>query len=214
MKIKNLSLILLASLLLGACGNKDAKPAERPKQEESQVEETKQEESKDENTNTGVKEVADYDKESSNTEKEKAPEVAMNMEDAVKIFHEHNFGEASAESINIDKLKVKFLEQGLEYEIFGFKAGKEYQIKIDDNGNILEEEIEEYDDNNKLALDFDKLFPPTQAMEKALEDQGENSKIEEYEIKIEDGKAIFDIEIENGKDLKMDATTGEIIERY
>lgn len=214
MKIKNLSLILLASLLLGACGNKEAKPAEKPKQEESQVEETKQEESKDENTNTGVKEVADDDKESSNTEKEKAPEVAMNMEDAVKIFHEHNFGDASAESINIDKLKVKFLEQGLEYEIFGFKAGKEYQIKIDDNGNILEEEIEEYDDNNKLALDFDKLFPPTQAMEKALEDQGENSKIEEYEIKIEDGKAIFDIEIENGKDLKMDATTGEIIERY
>ena len=98
MKIKNLSLILLASLLLGACGNKDAKPAEKPKQEESQVEETKQEESKDENTNTGVKEVANDDKESSNTEKEKAPEVAMNMEDAVKIFHEQNFGDASADS--------------------------------------------------------------------------------------------------------------------
>lgn len=49
MKIKNLSLILLASLLLGACGNKTPKPAEETKQEEIQVDETK----------TGVKEVKD-----------------------------------------------------------------------------------------------------------------------------------------------------------
>ena len=107
MKTKNLSLILLASLLLGACGNKEAKPAEDVKQEASQVEDT----------NSGVREVSDDNKDSSDTEKEKAPEVATNMEDAVKIFHEHNFGDESANALNIDKLKVEILDNDIIYEI-------------------------------------------------------------------------------------------------
>lgn len=200
---KKLVLLLASALVLGACGNKDAKPAEETKQEESQVEET----------NTGVKEVADDNKDSSDTENKQVPEVAMNVEDAVKIFHEHNFGDGSDEAINIDKFKVKFLDKGLEYEIEGFKDGKEYKLKIDDNGNILEEEIEDDDDNKKVALDLEKLFSPTKALEKALEGQDEGTKVKEYEIKIEDGKAIYEIELNNDKDIKIDGATGEIIER-
>ena len=200
---KKLVLLLASALVLGACGNKDAKPAEETKQEESQVEET----------NTGVKEVADDNKDSSDTENKQVPEVAMNVEDAVKIFHEHNFGDGSDEAINIDKFKVKFLDKGLEYEIEGFKDGKEYKLKIDDNGNILEEEIEDNDDNKKVALDLEKLFSPTKALEKALEGQDEGTKVKEYEIKIEDGKAIYEIELNNDKDIKIDGATGEIIER-
>ena len=200
---KKLVLLLASALVLGACGNKEAKPAEETKQEESQVEET----------NTGVKEVADDNKDSSDTENKQVPEVAMNVEDAVKIFHEHNFGDGSDEAINIDKFKVKFLDKGLEYEIEGFKDGKEYKLKIDDNGNILEEEIEDDDDNKKVALDLEKLFSPTKALEKALEGQDEGTKVKEYEIKIEDGKAIYEIELNNDKDIKIDGATGEIIER-
>ena len=200
---KKLVLLLASALVLGACGNKEAKPAEETKREESQVEET----------NTGVKEVADDNKDSSDTENKQVPEVAMNVEDAVKIFHEHNFGDGSDEAINIDKFKVKFLDKGLEYEIEGFKDGKEYKLKIDDNGNILEEEIEDDDDNKKVALDLEKLFSPTKALEKALEGQDEGTKVKEYEIKIEDGKAIYEIELNNDKDIKIDGATGEIIER-
>ena len=200
---KKLVLLLASALVLGACGNKEAKPAEETKQEESQVEET----------NTGVKEVADDNKDSSDTENKQVPEVAMNVEDAVKIFHEHNFGDGSDEAINIDKFKVKFLDKGLEYEIEGFKDGKEYKLKIDDNGNILEEEIEDDDDNKKVALDLEKLFSPTKALEKALEGQDEATKVKEYEIKIEDGKAIYEIELNNDKDIRIDGATGEIIER-
>lgn len=204
MKIKNLSLILLASLLLGACGNKEAKPAE---------DDVKQEVSQIEDTNTGVKEVSDDDKASSNTEKEKVPEVAMNVEDAVKIFHEHNFGDGSDEAINIDKFKVKFLDKGLEYEIEGFKDGKEYKLKIDDNGNILEEEIEDDDDKKKLAIDLTKIISGVDAWEKALEGQAEDVKVKEYELKIEDGKTVYEVKLDNGKEVKIDAATGEIIER-
>lgn len=203
MKTKNLSLILLASLLLGACGNKEAKPAEDVKQEVSQVEDT----------NSGVKEASDDNKKSANTDKEKAPEVATNMEDAVKIFHEHNFGDGSANALNIDKLKVEILDNDIIYEIEGFKDGKEYQLKINNNGEILEEELEDDDDKKKLAIDFAKIISGENAMEKALEDEARDVKVKEYELKIEDGKTVYEVELDNGKDVKIDATTGEIIKR-
>lgn len=203
MKIKNLSLILLASLILGACGNKEVKPTEKPKQETSQVEDT----------NTGVKEVSEDDKKTDDTDKEKAPEVAMNMEDAVKIFHEHNFGDASADSFNFDKIKVEILDKDIIYSIEGFKDGKEYQLKINNNGKILEEKIEDDDDKKKLAIDFTKIISVEDAWEKSLEGQAEDVKVKEYELKIENGKVVYDIELDNGKDVKIDATTGDIIER-
>lgn len=203
MKIKNLSLILLASLLLGACGNKDAKSAEKPKQEESQVDETK----------TGVKVVKDDGKKPNEEEKEKVPEFATNVDEALKIFHDHNFGDGSNDAINIDKLKVKILDKDIIYSIEGFKDGKEYQLKINNNGEILEEKIEDDDDNKKLAIDFTKIISGVDAMDKALEGQGEKAWVKEYEMKIEDGKAVYDIYVENGEDVKIDATTGDIIER-
>lgn len=203
MKIKNLSLILLASLLLGACGNKTPKPAEETKQEEIQVDETK----------TGIKEVKDDSKKPNEEEREKVPEFATNVDEALKIFHDHNFGDGSFDAINIDKLKVKILDKDIIYSIEGFKDGKEYKLKINNKGEILEEEVEEDDDNKKLAIDFTKIISGVDAMDKAIEGQGEKAWVKGYEIEIEDGKAVYDIDVENGQDVKIDATSGEIIER-
>ena len=203
MKIKNLSLILLASLLLGACGNKTPKPAEETKQEESQVDETK----------TGVKEVKDDGKKPNEEEKEKVPEFATNVDEALKIFHDHNFGDASADSFNFDKIKVEILDKDIIYSIEGFKDGKEYQLKINNNGKILEEKIEDDDGKKKLAIDFTKIISGEDAWEKSLEGEARDVKVKEYELKIEDGKVVYEIELDNGKDVKIDATTGEIIER-
>lgn len=203
MKIKNLSLILLASLLLGACGNKTPKPAEETKQEESQVDETK----------TGVKEVKDDGKKPNEEEKEKVPEFATNADEALKIFHDHNFGDGSVDAINIDKLKVEILDNDLIYEIEGFKDGKEYKLKINNKGEILEEEIEDDNDNKKLAIDFTKIISGVDAWEKALEDQAEDVKVKENELKIEDGKTVYEVKLDNDKDVTIDATTGEIIEK-
>ena len=203
MKIKNLSLILLASFLLGACGNKTPKPAEETKQEESQVDETK----------TGVKEVKDDGKKTNEEEKEKVPEFATNADEALKIFHKHNFGDGAMDAINIDKLKVKILDNDIICEIEGFKDGKEYKLKINNKGEILEEEVKEDDDKKKIAIDFTKIISGVDAMDKALEGQDKKAWVKEYEIKIEDGKVVYDLDIENGQDVKIDATTGDIIER-
>ena len=137
----------------------------------------------------------------------------MNMEDAIKIFHEHNFGDASADSFNFDKLKVEILDKDIIYSIEGFKDGKAYQLKINNNGKILEEKIEDDDDKKKLAIDLKKIISGVDAWEKSLEGQAEDVKVKEYELKIEDGKVVYEVELDNGKDVKIDATTGEIIKR-
>lgn len=203
MKNKKILLLLATVLVLGACGKEEAKPASETKQEVIQVDKTK----------TGVKEVKDDEKKPNEEEKERVPVVATNLDEALKIFHDHNFGDGSFDAINIDKLKVKILDKDIIYSIEGFKDGKEYKLKINNKGEILEEEVEEDDDNKKLAIDFTKIISGEDAWEKSLEGQAEDVKVKEYELKIEDGKVVYDIELDNGKDVKIDATTGDIIER-
>ena len=48
-------------------------------------------------------------------------------------------------------------------------------------------------------------------MEKALENQAKGAWVRGYELKIENGKAIYDINIAEGRNIKIDAATGEII---
>lgn len=210
MKAKKLIPILAAVLVLGACGNDAGKTKEENKNEQTKIEDTQKAENK------GVKEVEntkkdDDEKPLRDADRDPIPQVATNPDEAMRIFHEHRFGDGSAESINISKLKLTFFNEALDYEIEGFKDGKKYKLKIADNGEILEEEIEDDDDTNKLALDGDKIITATDAMEKALEGQPENAWVVEYELEIDDGRAVYDIDIENGDDVKIDAVTGEII---
>ena len=95
--------------------------------------------------------------------------------------------------------------------IEGFKNGKIYKLKIDDNAQILEEKIEKSLNNKTLALDFKNIISGVDAMEKALENQAKGAWVRGYELKIENGKAIYDINIAEGRDIKIDAATGEII---
>lgn len=203
MKNKKTILLLATALILGACGKEAAKPAEKTKQKEIQVDETK----------TGVKEVKNDDKKPNEEEKEKVPEFATNADEALKIFHKHNFGDGAMDAINIDKLKVKILDNDIICEIEGFKDGKEYKLKINNKGEILEEEVKEDDDKKKIAIDFTKIISGVDAMDKALEGQDKKAWVKEYEIKIEDGKVVYDLDVENGQDVKIDATSGQIIER-
>ena len=169
--------------------------------------------SNDKKSETGTKQVENKDINISKSKKKPIPEVARSLDDALKIFHNHNFGQANMDSINIDKIKMEFTNELFILKIEGFKNGKIYRLKIDDNAQILEEKIEKDKNEKKLALDFDKLYPPTKAMEKALENQAKGAWVRGYELKIENNKAVYYINIAEGKDMKIDGITGEIIER-
>ena len=167
--------------------------------------------SNDKKSETGTKQVENKDINISKSKKKPIPEVARNLDDALKIFHDHNFGEADSDSINIDKIKVEFTNELFILKIEGFKNEKIFKLKIDDKGEILEEKIEEDTTNKKLALDFKNIISGVDAMEKALENQAKGAWVKGYELKIENKKAVYYINIAEGKDMKIDATTGEII---
>lgn len=166
-----------------------------------------------ENTETGIRQVENKDTKISKIKKESFPDFAKSLDDALKIFHNHNFGEANMDSINIDKIKMEFTNELFILKIEGFKNGKIYMLTIDDNAQIIDEKIEDDKDNKILALDFKNIIPGTLAMEKSLKGQAKGAWVKGYELKIEDGKAIYDIDIAEGRDIKIDAVTGEIIER-
>lgn len=169
--------------------------------------------SNDKKSETGIKQVENKNINEAKSNKKPIPQVAKNLDDAIKIFHDHNFGDGRITSINIYNIKMEFTNELFILKIEGFKNGKIYKLKIDDNAQILEEKIEKDYDNKKLALDFDKLYPPSKALEKALEGQAKGAWVKGYEIKIEDKKAVYYINIAEGKDIKIDGASGEIIEK-
>lgn len=195
MKNKNLALVLATAIVLGACGNQAAKPAEETKQEESQTAES----------NDVVKEVSNDAK---TLAKDPIPATEKTLEEAIDAFYAH-FGDDAIEltGAGFDEEDGKYC-----YEINGFKDGQEYEAVLDANTlEVVRENKEAEDDNTIMAIDRASLITAKEAMEKALEGQADGVYVEGYELEVENGKAIYDIDLENAEDVKIDAASGEII---
>ena len=220
MKNKKILLILATALVLGACGNEGTKPADDTKEDKPAVEE-KVSEDKTSDSDNGVKDIEDAKDEDVKlaTDDEKnvrefkrspIPEVDTSMEDAVEIFYDH----FKDDSININSIKLDFFNESLDYVIEGFKDGEEYELRIAaTNGVVVEEKTDKDDDIDEEALDLKNIITAKEAMEKALEGQKEGAWVVEYELEVDDGKAVYEVDIEDGEDVTVDASTGEIIER-
>lgn len=199
MKNKKLIMILAAGLALSACGNQAAKPAndgaKEVKQEESQVAEN----------NDAVKEVSN---DANTAAKEPIPATEKTLEEAIDAFYAHYKDEAiELTSAELDEENGKYC-----YGVKGFKDGQEYEAVLDANTlEVISEKTEAEDDTKVMAIDRKAIITGKEAMEKALEGQAENVYIEGYELEVENGKAVYDIDLENAEDVRIDAATGEII---
>lgn len=140
-------------------------------------------------------------------------EFAISLDDAVAKFKE-TFPE---EGIEISGVELDEDDGKYAYDIQGFKENKEYEVKIDaETGDILAQEEEVDDDNDDLdddiAIDFVTIITPQEAMTKALENN--TGYVKSYELDHnDDGKLVYEIDIEDGDDVELDAENGDIIHK-
>lgn len=201
MKNKNLALVLATALVLGACGNEAAKPNEESKPAETETTET----AKTTENNDVVKEVSN---DTETAAKDPIPATEKTLEEAIDTFYTH-YGDDTIEltGAELDEEDGKYC-----YEIKGFKEGEEYKLVLDANTlEVVSEKKENEDDSNVLVIDRTSLITAKEAMEKPLEGQAEGVYVEGYELEVENGKAVYDIDLENAEDVVIDAASGEII---
>ena len=207
MKLKNLKYgasALALALLLSACSGENANKAK--------------EDAKDAASNA---EIAISEEVSS--AKDKAEEK---VDEATKGIEEKEFKVSLDDAV--DKFKEAFEVDGIEvsslefdeddgkyvYDIQGFKDDEEFEAKIDaESGEVLSKEQDKDDDTkDDMAIDFTKVKAPKEAMEKAMENN--KGYVKSYELDFNDqGKLVYEIDVENGDDVELDAETLDIIQK-
>lgn len=193
MKYKKIfSLVLATSFILASCSVSESPNGANENADSKQVIEVK-------NTDDANK-VADETKDQQASTNSLYPEVSLSINDAKKAFDlEFGVGDIGITSISLDNDNGNYY-----YEIDGFLDNKEYEAKIDANtGDILESKSEA-ENENKEVLDFTLLKDPNDVITKALEGK-ENAYVKEWELSIENGKAVYELDIENADDMEIDA---------
>lgn len=210
MKLRNLkygaSALVLATVLT-ACGGENAQQAK--------------DDAKDAANNTEAAVTEEVDKTKDKVEEKvddlksgiEDKEFAISLDDAVAKFKE-TFTE---EGIEVSGVELDEDDGKYAYAIQGFKENKEYEVKIDaESGDILAQEEEIDDDNDDsdddIAIDFINIISPQEAMTKALENN--KGYVKSYELDHnDDGKLVYEIDIEDGDDVELDAQTGDILHK-
>ncbi len=203
MKKKFLTLLMSVVLVftLVACGNNTGNTTNETNKEttketiqETVKETTKEIETKAENTNQNLG--------------LNGKTFEVELEEALKIFYD-TFGD---NTIEITSFQLEEESNGYDYEIEGFKDGIEYEIEIDANtGNVKSSSKEKDTKDNYIPIVLSEIVSPEKAIEVGL--QNATSKyVEEWKIKTEHGKLVYDIDFKEGKDVIVDAKTGEFIE--
>lgn len=208
-KFKLAAPALAFALLFSACSNQDVKEATN--EAETNVEE--QADAVEEKIESKTDDIEDSVEGKVNDLKGiQDKEFAVSLDDAVNKFKEA-FDDSTIEvsSVELDEDDGRYA-----YDIQGFKENYEYEAEIDaESGEVISKEEEQDDDDDDrdddIAIDFVEIISPKEAMEKALENN--TGYVKSYEIDHDDDRLVYEIDIEDGDDVELDAKTGDILEK-
>lgn len=213
-------LSLSAALLMAACDNGDDTLDTTPVEEETtetdngdtaedqteeDVEETAEEEASTED-DTVEEDATDEDSNMTDSQGLEGMTFAVSLDDAIDLFYE-TFG---SEDINIEEIQFERDDNRFIYEFEGWDESNEYELDIDaETGDIIKQEQDDNDDTEDI-LDLDGIISPEEAMDIALEAAG-SGYVEEWKLEVEDGRTVYEIDIEEGDDQEVDAHTGDVL---
>jgi len=122
-------------------------------------------------------------------------------------------------NVKVNKLALDFDRVSYVYEVEGYDDTNKYELKIEPvDGKILREEQKQRDDNDTEGeITIENVNKIQELMDKALKDAGNSYKVDEWELKFENGQSIFEIEVVDANDhdieYKYNINTMELIEK-
>ena len=165
------------------------------------------------NTEDKVDKVVDDAKESIDDATEDVRKTTYNdikftPEEAFDKFMELH-PEAKIESLDLDKGLMDY-----QYVVEGYDTENEYEVKINPvNGEVISDETEmaELDDENG-EITKEHLAKVDSLIDKAKAEDASDSELDEWDISVDDGRVVIDIEI-GTIEYSYDMDTEELIEK-
>ena len=147
----------------------------------------------------------------SNTENAlKKSQIKLSQTEALNKFDE-KYSDKEIKEINLKLDGNRYI-----YEIDGFDKSREYEMTINARtGKEIKSSSEKLDLDEHLqkGLDLDKTISRKEASEIA-EKEVKNSVAKEWDLKMEDGKAIWEVTVESGStkhEVEIDASSKKVI---
>lgn len=121
-------------------------------------------------------------------------------------------------NVKVNKLALDFDRGSYVYEVEGYDDSNKYELKIEPlDGKVLTEEQKQRDDNDTGEITIENVDKIPELIDKALKDAGNSYKVDEWELKYENGQSIFKIEVYdvNDRDIeyKYNISTMQLIEK-
>lgn len=176
--------------------NAESMVSEQVESTKDKIEDKKQEKAKEKNAEAMVKGIENK-------------EFKISLDDAIKKFKD-TFTE---NGIEVEAVEFGEDDGKYGYKIQGFKGNKEYELSLDaDSGEVLSQESDtDEDSQNDMAIDFSKIIKPEDAIKKAKENN--KGYVESWDLDYDNGKLVYEVDVQDGDDVQLDASTGDIIKK-
>lgn len=204
-----LCLTLLLSITLAACGTSDDSSTENDTTNDSDTSENANDNNADSNTEGESTDTNDNSGATGGNDGLDLTSVSLSVEDAVSAFQE-KFTDARVSSIQLDEARGE-----LVYDIDGFDDSMEYSAEINQSGEIIAEEQEQQDaDDRYEELALDDYITAEKALSTASEaSEADGITARGWSLEFENGSPVYEINFEDmgsqEVDVYIDAESGE-----
>jgi len=208
-------LSLSAGVMLAGCSGEDEPTETSPMEEEmtetddtEPVEEQPADETTDETDDSEVTDDTDTndDVDQMATAGIQGINLPVTLNSAIDIFYE-TFG---TEDISINSIQFDEDDGRYVYDFEGWDGSFNYELKVDAETSEVFDQEQEEDSETEDELNLDNIINPIEAMDAALEASG-SGYVEEWELEVENDQTIYNIDVEDGDDQKIDAVSGDAL---
>lgn len=136
-------------------------------------------------------------------------DIVVTPEEAFDTFMDLH-PDAKVTEIDLDKELMDY-----QYVVEGYDTENSYEVKINPvDGTIIsdDEELFDSDDDEMAEITKDHLAKVDSIIDKAIIEDGSDSELDEWNISVDDGKVIMDVEI-GMTEYSYDMDTEELVER-